>query len=386
MFYDNADFFRVTEGGTTRIPSTVVPRRVRHTISMAPLKSVAISTFSFPFNNSLRVREALKLQTLPYAAAGGMELFPSVLEKTARNSRGVVWYVPATELESVTPPLANVENRVWPAPMALVSKIRGEGVTLWTDEQNICSMLWRNGEPVLYRWKTRAKTSEEAERAWYEAYCKSKEEEVGEFFALNATLPSEAVQLPEIIKESLTQYPWLAEVNLSRSALDTALILERIVHSGTRVAGWLLILGLLVAFGNGLRYYEGQRNIDLLRDRSSNLYREVFDTARTGRISNPLGLARNRLEERRGKGSEGKLINEVFSDLGTIFEQNPSMDVTLDSVRYNLDGVDYTGSAPDVATIQSFQKAWGGKAASAQLGNLASSPGVGFRFDLSVRW
>lgn len=353
---------------------------------MAPLKSVAISTFSFPFNNSLRVREALKLQTLPYAAAGGMELFPSVLEKTARNSRGVVWYVPATELESVTPPLANVENRVWPAPMALVSKIRGEGVTLWTDEQNICSMLWRNGEPVLYRWKTRAKTSEEAERAWYEAYCKSKEEEVGEFFALNATLPSEAVQLPEIIKESLTQYPWLAEVNLSRSALDTALILERIVHSGTRVAGWLLILGLLVAFGNGLRYYEGQRNIDLLRDRSSNLYREVFDTARTGRISNPLGLARNRLEERRGKGSEGKLINEVFSDLGTIFEQNPSMDVTLDSVRYNLDGVDYTGSAPDVATIQSFQKAWGGKAASAQLGNLASSPGVGFRFDLSVRW
>ncbi len=353
---------------------------------MAPLKSVAISTFSFPFNNFLRVREALKLQTLPYAAAGGMELFPSVFEKNARNSRGIVWYVPAAELESVTPPLSNVENRVWPAPMPLVSKIGGEGVTLWTDEQNICSMLWRSGEPILYRWKPRAKTSEEAERTWFEAYCRSKGEEIGEFFALNATLPSEAALLPGIIKESLARYPWLAEVNLSRSALDTALILERIVHFGTRVAGWLLILGLLVAGGSGLRYYEGQRNIDLLRDRSSNLYREVFDASRPGRISNPLGLARTKLEERQGKSSGGKLINEVFTDLGTILEQNPSMDVTLDSVRYNLDGVDYTGSAPDVATIQSFQKAWGEKATSAQLGNLASSPGVGFRFDLSVRW
>ncbi|MDR1621551.1 MAG: hypothetical protein LBS00_04170, partial [Synergistaceae bacterium] len=158
--FDNTDFFRMIDGKAARIASSFAPKRVRHTVSVAPLKSVAISPFSFPFNNVLRIREALKLQVLPYAAAGGMELFPSLLDKTPRGSSGVAWFVPSGELENVTAPLTQVDNRVWPAPLPLVSKVGGEGVTFWLDEGNICSMLWRGGVPVLYRWKPRGSAAE----------------------------------------------------------------------------------------------------------------------------------------------------------------------------------------------------------------------------------
>jgi hypothetical protein len=385
--YENTDFFRVTAEGATRIPSTALPKRIRRTILLAPLKSVAISPFAFPFHSVVRIREALKLQTLPYAAAGKMDLFPSILEKTSRSSSGVVWFVSGENIEEINAPLSNVENKIWPAPLPLVSRIHGDGLTLWVDEANICSMLWRGGVPVLYRWKAAARTSPSAERAWLEAYCASRSEEPGEFFMMNAAQPSELALLPEIIKESLVRCPWLEDVNLSRSALDSAIVLEDAVRLGTRAAIWVLGLGLLVAAGNGLRYYEYRQNIDALRERSAALYREAFDPSAAGRISDPLGLARSKIVELRGNGPvEGRLISEVFSDLGEIFEKNPSMDVTLDSLRYNPDGVDYTGSAPDTGTIQTFRGACAENAASAQLLNLQNAPGIGFRFDLSVRW
>ncbi|MDR2179868.1 MAG: hypothetical protein LBP21_06140 [Synergistaceae bacterium] len=401
--FENTDFFRVIEGRATRIASSFTPKRVRHTVSVAPLKSVAISPFSFPFNNVLRIREALKLQVLPYAAAGGMELFPSLLDKTARGSSGVAWFVPTGELENVTAPMTQVENRVWPAPLPLVSKVEGEGVTFWLDEGSICSMLWRGGAPVLYRWKPRGErelkentdenTDEarpapftlESERSWYEAYCKSKGEETGKIFTLDATQPSALAQFSEIVRESLKLCPWIGDVNLSRSAFDNALVLERAVRSLSRVASWLLVMGLFVLSGNGLRYYEARRSIDELRERSSELYRSTFDPSRTGRIPDPLGLALSKIAELRGDAGEGRLINEVFADLGDIFEQNPSMDVTLDSVRYNLEGIDYTGSAPDMETAQEFRRAWVERANAGPL-NLQNAPGVGYRFDLSVKW
>jgi hypothetical protein len=384
QFYENADFFRITAEGTRRIPSPSAPKRVKHTVTLAPLKSVAIFPFAFPFNNVLRIREALKLQVLPYASGGEMELFPSLLDKTSRSSSGVAWFVPSAELERVEAP-TQVENRVWPAPLSLVSQVEGEGATFWLDEENICSILWRGGVPVLYRWKSRERASGESERAWYEAYCKSREEELRETFFLDATQP-EVSRLPEIVKKSLDLYPWIGEVNLSRSALDSALVLERTVNALSRVASWLLIMGLFVLGGNVLRYYEPRQNLNELRDRSSELYRSTFDPSRTGRISDPLGLALSRMAELKGGSSEGRLINETLTDLGAIFEQYPSIDVTLDFARYNLEGVDYTGSAPDMETAQEFRRAWAERASTAQLGNLQNAPGVGYRFDLNVRW
>jgi hypothetical protein len=360
---------------------------VRRTVSLSPLKSVAISSFAFPFSSVVRIREALKLQILPYTAAGKVDLFPSVLEKTARSSSGVVWFTSEGESEGVTAPMSGVENRIWPAPLPLVSQIHGNGTTLWADRANICSILWRNGIPVLCRWKPAARTTPDSEREWMEAYCKSRSEEPGEFFALNAENPSELARLPEIINESIARYPWIEEVNLSHSALNSALGLERALALGTRAAVWLLILGLLVAGGNGMRWYGIRQDIGDLQSRSAALYRETFDPARTGPVSDPLGLARAKIAELKGNGaSEGRMISEVFSELGTIFENNPSMDVTLDSVRYNVDRVDYTGSAPDVGTVQSFQRACLENSSSATLENLQAAPGVGYRFNLSVRW
>ena len=388
--FENVSFYRAPGGQGKNLEKIPSPssKRVRNAVSLASFKSVAITPFSFPFNNVLRVREALKLQTLPYAAAGEMEFFPSVLEKTSRSCSGVALFIPSCELENPPMPQPRIENIVWPAPLALVSKVGGEGVTFWLDEENICSMLWRASVPVFYRWKPRSgEGAVEKELAWYDLYCRSKGEEAGEIFVLDATAPSELAKVPAIVVESVALCPWIGEVNISRRAIDSAVVLERMVHSLSKAASWVLIMGLMVLAGNGLRYYEARKNVDALRLRTMELYRSVFEPSRTGSIPDPLGLARSTVQQLRGGSSEGHSISEMFSSLGAIFEQNPNMDITLDVARYNADGVDYTGSAPDMETVQVFRRAWVEKAGSVQLGNLNTLPGgTSYRFNLSVKW
>lgn len=385
LLYENTDFFRVSDEGTVRISLSAPSKRVKTTISLAPLKTVALSSFSFPFSNGLRVREALKIQALPYASAGEFELFPALIEKGARNCSGVAWFVPVGELEAVKAPLPHVENRVWPAPLPLGVRVGGEGLTIWLDEGQICSMLWREGVPVLYRWKARPKATVESEQAWFEAYARAEGKAIGEVFILDAAASEGRELLPGIIQEALSRFPWIGDLNLSRSALDSALGLERAVRLGTKVASWLLVLGIFVLSGTGFRYFSARQELQAVRARSETLYRETFDPSRTGRIADPLGLARSKMAELSGGSSEGRPIYEVFAQLGTILDTS-SMDVTLDSLSYNLDGVDFTGSAPDTQTIQDFQRTWAENAKSAQVMGINNLPGVGFRFDLNIKW
>jgi len=387
---ENVSFYRVFGASDDKKLgkiSSASSKRVKYNISLAAFKSVAIMPFAFPFNNISRAREALKLQTLPYATAGKMELFPVVIKKTPRSCSGVALHLPASELENFPTPSPQAENVVWPAPLPLAAKVGGEGITFWVDEDNICSMLWRDGVPAFYRWKSRADTTIEAEYAWYERYCKSKGEEFGDVFTLDATNPSQMAEFQDIAKESMALFPWIGGVNMSRRALDSAVVLERTVNSLSKVACWFLIIGLLFLTGNALRLYEARRNTNQLRTRTVELYRSVFEPNRVGSIPDPIGLARFHVHNARGDFSEGRSITEMFYDLGEIFEQNPDMGITVDVARYDSNGVIYTGTAPDMETVHRFRGAWAERVYSANIGNLSIVPGgSGYRFDLSVRW
>ena len=375
--------------------SPAAPRRGAVSVTLAPMRSLSLSSFSFPFSNITKVREALRLQVMPYAAAGEMELFPVVMGRTGRGVDGVVCFLSPSELPSLE---GGVRTLVWPAPLPLVSRVHGTGVTVWMDGENLCSLLWQEGRPVLSRWRPRAQSTPEAELAWFDRCCAGqdtasgvgqsaeKKPERGESFVFDAEGADAARELEVIARESLELCPWLRTVNLSRTALEGAMGLERSVRLMTKAACWLLLMGAFVLAGWLMRWNQVQGRADEVRARSENLYREVFDPSHTARISNPVSLARDRIALLQGGGSEQRELGRVLSDLGAVFSENPSLDVTINVLRYNAEGLDCTGSAPDMSTVLDFRKAWEGRAALSQLDNTQSVSGAGYRFDLRVRW
>lgn len=367
--------------------------RKKH-ITLVPMKSLAVEEYTFPFSNTTKIREALRLQAMPYSAAGELELFPVTLARTGREASGLVWYVSPSELDIPGIPGDSGSGKIWPAPLAFVSGLEsynGSGVTMWIDEENICSILWQEYKPVLYRWRSSSGAgSEEKELAWYDAYCSAKELDRGGNFVVNAADSDDyddaGEEFAQVAAESVKICPWIYGVNLSRRALEGARDLERSVRLLTRVALWLLILGGAALGGSFLRWQQVTGQIQEVRTRSENYYRQTFEPQRTGRIANPVAFARDKIAEISGTSTTGHPIEEVMADLGEIFGNEQHKGVTLDVMRYNSEGFDCTGTAPDMSTVLNFRKAWEDRDNKAQVENTQFVAGIGYRFELRVRW
>ena len=393
--FDDTEFRRAIGSNTGIIAEPSGERK--NIIILVPMKSLSLDDFRFPFSNSTKIREALKLQVMPFSAAGELEIFPVTITKTLRGehkgSEGIVWYVSPEELGLLDIDV-NVPKKIWPAPLAFISRLEkynGNGVTLWIDENNISSILWQNNRPVLTRWrKFTGKGSEEKELKWYDEYCKARELERGGNFTVNAAgnirNPESDEMFYDIVNESIEICPWLSEVNLSRSAIEGERDLERIVKLLTRASVWLLIIGGIYLGTNLLKLYKLQNQINDLRSSSEGIYREVFDPSHTGRISNPVTLARDKIAELSGTGTDSHTLEEILSDMGEIFASDQDMNITIDTVRYNAEGIDCTGVSPDMSTILKFRKLWETKVNLVQLDNTQFVSGIGYRFDLRLRW
>ena len=364
-------------GPTVRI---MAGNGAKNSVTLAPMKSLAVEEFSFPFQNAGKISDALRLQAQPYTAGGGVEIFPVTLSQKGRSSDGIAWYVSPSELDF--PPSGNT----WPSPLPLVSGLSdfgGFGVTMWADEENICSILWQNFIPVMYRWKKRSDDdSELREMSFYDSYCAARNFDRGGNFVINAA--AGGYDIADIITESVRICPWIAGVNLSRSVLEGARDLERTLSRFSRILLWLSVSGVIMLCGQLLRWYHSESVIDRERVRAETFYRETFDPSRQGRISNPVTLARDRIASLRGTEDSGHSLEEVLSDMGAVYSSSEG--ITVDIMRYNADGIDCTGTASDMTAALNFRRAWEERANMVQVDNTQFVSGIGYRFDLRIRW
>ena len=74
---ENIDLHRVAGGALRRVSAMPPSRRIRRAAVLVPMRSLSVSSFAFPFGSVVRVREALRLQTLPFlSCAPGRHLQP----------------------------------------------------------------------------------------------------------------------------------------------------------------------------------------------------------------------------------------------------------------------------------------------------------------------
>ncbi len=395
--YSTAEYRRVIEvmqtfnDEETGIEQTAKRRAVRivtegtgkNTVTLVPMKSLSLEDFEFPFQNTTKIRDALKLQVMPFTAAGELEIFPVMLSKSGRGSSGIVWYVSPEELD-----VPDVSGKIWPSPLPLISGLSdygGNGVTMWLDEENVSSILWQSNRPIMYRWKKYSNDAESRELSWYDAYCSTRELERGGNFVMNAANGDYSGEdFPEIVSESVKLCPWISGVNLSRTVLEGARDLERTLKMLTKVSIWLIVILSVILGAEFVNFLHVDGEVQKVRTRSESYYRETFDPSRTGRIANPVNLARDRIASLTGKSEEGHPLDEVLADLGEVFGQVSG--ITIDTIRYNADGIDCVGVAPDMTTALNFRKAWEDKANLVQVDNTQFVSGIGYRFDLRVRW
>lgn len=379
--YTGTEFSRLIISSQAQKPMTNTGGK--SSIMLVPMRSLSLEDFTFPFQNTAKIRDALKLQVMPFTAGGEMEIFPVILSRTGRNSGGIVWYVSPSELEITSAK----SSKIWPSPLPLISQLEeygGNGVTLWEDEENISSLLWQSNRPVLYRWNRKKLSSRAQIFSWYDSYCRERGLARGGDYVFDALDPDNDIQ--KIASDSVRICPWINDVNLSRTALEGARDLERTVRILGKVSIWLLVAGVIMLGAETADYFRIKSDAEEITARSAEYYRTTFDPSRTGRISNPVNLARDKIASLSGKGEYIHSVEEVLADLGEIYSGMKADNITIDIIRYNAEGIDCSGTAPDMTTALNFRRSWEDKANLVQVDNTQFVSGIGYRFDLRIRW
>ncbi|MCL2767386.1 MAG: hypothetical protein FWE49_01450 [Synergistaceae bacterium] len=381
--YENLKLFRIIEKDVKQIDaSDKRSSRSPQKAYLVPFKMLSVSGFKFPFSNPVRIREAIKLQTVSYSSGSSIQIFPVHVNRSSKETSGFSFFLPDNELTEFEEITENTSAPVFPAPLSLASSVNGNGITVWTDEKNICSVVWRSGIPELYRWRVKRESAIDSEINWLKKYCESKEiEENRDVFVFDAE--NDSGNFLSIMEKSFASFPWLREINLSRGVINSVMILERFVRFASKAAVWLTIFGIIFAAGAWLNYSMISKALADVGNRSEKLYREAFD--KEGRIVDAVSQARGRINALQGSGKTGKALSEALSDLGIPWRNN-TIKITIDSMSYNTERAELVGSAVDMATIQSFRTSLAEMGRSVQLGDVSQIPGGGFRFNLVIRW
>ena len=410
--YENLNLFRILGDEIKQIDSSAKSQQNAYFVAF---RMLSVSGYKFPFSNPVRIREAINLQTVTYSGGTPIQIFPVPVNKSSKETSGFSFFLPDSELAEFEKITEDTSSPIFPAPLALPSSVDGNGITIWKDEKNICSVIWRSGVPELYRWHANKESALDSEISWLKKYCASKEiEEKRDVFIFDAVNDME--NLLPIIKESFALFPWLKEVNLSRGAINSVMILERFVRFTSKAAMWLAIFGTMFAFGARMNYSTISEALENIRGNSERLYREVFDS--NGRIVDAVSQARGKINELRGSGASGKSMSDILSELGfsmivkpsdsglpsnvessdldlplnvdpSNFELPPNAElrkITLDNLSYSNDSATIDGSVDDMRTIQNFRAALSATGANVTLGSVQQIPGGGFRFNLVMRW
>ena len=378
--YENLKLFRILADEIKQIDSN--PKSQQNAY-LVPFRMLSISGFKFPFANPAKIRDAIKLQTVTYSGGNPIQIFPIIVNKNPKDTSGFSFFLPDNELIEFEKVTQDSSSPILPAPLALASCVDGNGITVWIDDKNICSAIWRSGTPELYRWHANKESALASEVKWLKKYCESKEMEIDEdkdVFIFDADNDSE--KLLPIIKQSLASFPWLKEINLSRGAINSAMILERFVRVASKAAIWLTVFGSIFATGAWMNYSTVNKALADTRSSIEKLYRDNFGE---GIIRDAVSQARGKINEIKGTEATAKSLGEVLSDIGVPLTTG-SIKITIDSMSYSFDNVNIDGSAADMTVIQNFRSSLAAIGVPTLLAGAQQLPGGGFRFNIRINW
>jgi hypothetical protein len=267
--------------------------------------------------------------------------------------------------------------------MAFASEVGGTGTVVWTDGKSICSMIFENYFPLLYKWSNCDTSSIESEKDWLLEYLHSLDRGVDRFCFPDSRADGYEDKLAASIVKTLKDFPAYSKVNVSKKVMDYFLVAERATSLAVKGLSLLLIAGFLFAAGSFIKYRTAKWNLAAIRERSFDVYRDVFD--RNGRIIDPISQAKARISMLSGTGN-GLSLEEALARIGVAWEDIADGDVVLNSIRYNGDYMDISGTASEMSTVQNFERALDKDGSESRIGDIQQIPGGGVRFNMTFRW
>lgn len=374
--------FALPSGEKLPPPGQGTPKGRR--VVLFPFRTLSVQPFTLPFTHTAQVRDALKLRFRPLLGPDGGEILPSIISRETRSCEGLAWVLSRTELNSMEDLLGpNGTVRVLPLPLAF-PPASGRGVSVWADEDQVLGLAWDEGKPVAYRWWPRSRRSP-GDAVLELALGAEVEADDARVLDFAEDRVRALAELTSGVRHLLMSHGAFRDLDLSGRGIDTAVRTDMVMGAFRRMTVSVLLFGAIAAALAGGLYLEKSGSSEAIDARAEAMYRKTFPES--GIVRDPLSQARARLRQRQvGGETQDVTLVEVLGVLGEAWEAKELGGVSLETLRFNPDGTDLTGTAADVADIDLLQQRFSGSGFVSNLGDIQQIGSGNLRFTLSLEW
>ena len=375
---DNIRF--CTEADFDNCPAQMSSAQNERMVLLLQLKTLSVSSFSLPFGKNGRVREALAMSFKPLLGNedDSMLMIPQIIEQSSEMTDGAVWFVSKDEIEKI-------ETRTgdgitfWPASMALVSEIKGNGLVIWNSEKGTSGTLFKNGTPLLYRWTPSSECSVNELERWFTEYSRSMDIPLFNIRTVESSaIPSGEIQRAG--KETLRSIRGTASLDLSTKSADSVRKMESFFATAYSTARAALLLGLLFLLLSTVTLFYAILNKNAFEKAPFEIYQIAF-----GESSNhPLASSSTKIKNLSINGTNMSL-EQTLSNLAAAWKTSVSSDsVRLDTIRYGTERTEVQGTASKTESIESLRDSLGKNGFTSKIIDIQQISGSGMRFSIGL--
>ena len=370
--------------GETKISIGSGNKKRGRKITLIPYRTLSIRSFDYPFGSISAIREALRLQYASVASGKNLEIFPVILKKENRRFSGAALVLPSEERSKVEDETGNtVKNSLWPIPFALAGELDGNGAAVCVMGDGISSILFVDGEPVVYRWQPSSRRTPEQEVDWLLTYG-NRYGDI-DFGSAIVDVMEERDRLAKGVMETLEKFPNFSSYSLSRKVLDAAIVMEHVIRGLSSLGWWMTAAGVIFIVAGIVRGSVLKNEVSRIKDQSIAIYQDTFGP---GAVRDPLSQARGMLSQINA-APDRPVLEDGLRLLTRAWPvpSDESSRLSLDTLRFGSEGMDLIGTANEVLLVQNLQRAIREETdGSVKLGDIQQVPGGGLRFSLEVRW
>lgn len=342
------------------------------------LKSLVSYPFSFPFGRNGNVRSALAMALRPVIGEHEdlLSLFPQITEQRSDITKGVAWFVSKSEIRELETVFGK-DAVFWPAPVAFVSEIEGNGLVVWCDKSG-CSAIWfEDYTPLFHRWMPSADGNEELLSESVMKYAES----LGKTIPRIRVIKEETLSAPELQRcgtSALKLVRGLDVLDLSNKGTDNARQIEALFDACFNTVRILAAAGAVFVFFSFLLLVQNLIDRDLYSSAPSDIYRTAFGEE----SKNPLVSSKRKLRLLTGEGSQMTLEQTLSNFASAWQDTKAALTMKLDSMQYGTEQTEIQGIADSVNSIEGLRDSLSNNGFTAKLGEVQQVPGAGLRFSM----
>lgn len=355
--------------------SKKVNKKVESTeTALVLFKTLTTKSFSYPFDSSVKVKEALSISVKQILGDGynSVAIIPFFTTREKNLSQGCAFIISRDDLNKAEQDLSD-NTYIWPAPLAFISEVNGNGLVICIKD-GMQGMLFNNNVPILSLWMPNTSSVSDMEN-WFKQYASTTDIVIDKVFVSDLNT-IDALQAGKACQKSIEALPILDGFSLAGRSAERRAGCDDFITKAFTVLKYATISGIVFSLLAGVLFIQGMFYKNTFNNLPSEVYLKAFGESSTSPVSTVLKKAKSIPEE-----GVSTTLKDVLGSMAYAYKES-GKNLKVELFRYGDKSSEIQGTADSAEAVESFRAKLTEKGFIAKISDIRQIPKSGMRFSV----